>query len=155
LCGEEPEPVSASEGRHESLRAKTAFEQLKALLSPKNKRPRLELTEDHIHSILIARRGREAVFGVNLFSDPSWDTLLELYAAKLGDRRVSLAELSRAINTPTSIARRWIAVLETRGLVASRHDAVQPDRQWIALTEDGASKIKQLTDHWGEAFLSI
>jgi DNA-binding MarR family transcriptional regulator len=121
---------------------------------PRNRRRRFELTEDHVLSILIARRGRDAVFGAHLFSDPSWDTLLELYAAKLGDRNVSLAELSRVINTPLSTTARWIAVLERRGLVATVEDRLRPSR-WVALTEDGAAKIKQLTDHWGEAFLSI
>ena len=155
MRGEKSEPVSASEDRRKSLRPKGAFEQLKALLLPRNRRRRFELTEDHVLSILIARRERDAVFGPHLFSDPSWDTLLELYAAKLGDRNVSLAELSRVIDTPLSTAARWIAVLERRGLVATVEDRLRPRRQWVALTESGTAKIKQLTDHWGEAFLSI
>jgi DNA-binding MarR family transcriptional regulator len=128
---------------------------LKSLLSPKNRRRRFQATEDHILSILIARRGREAVFGPDLFSEPAWDALLELYAAALGNRRMSLADLSRAINTPPSTTGRWISLLEGRGLVAAEGDAEQAGRLWIGLTEDGTSKIKQLTNHWGAAFLSI
>lgn len=155
MRGEKRVPASASEDRRKSRRSKGAFEQLRALLSPKNRRRRFELSEDHILSILLARRGRDSVFGPHLFSDPSWDTLLELYAARLGDRNVSLAELSKVINTPLSTTGRWISLLENRGLVTSSQDPVRPSRQWLALTEDGASKIKQLTDQWGDAFLSI
>jgi DNA-binding MarR family transcriptional regulator len=104
----------------------------------------------------MARRGRDAVLGPNLFSEPAWDALLELYAAKLGNRRISLSELSRAINIPPSTTMRWITVLEGRGLITvSTSDTGGSGPVWIDLTKDGASKIKQLTDHWGAAFLSI
>ena len=155
MQGEKREPVTVSEDRSKPPRAKSAFEQLKSLLSPKPRRRRFRITEDHILSILIARRGREAVFGPNLFSEPSWDALLELYAAKLGNRRMSLADLSRAINMPRSTTMRWISVLEERGLVASESDTVVSGQLWIRLTDDGTSKIKQLADHWGAAFHSI
>lgn len=155
MRGDKREPEIEPEDGRGRLRPKSAIEQLKSLLSPKNRRRRLEITEDHIVSILIARRGRDAVFGSDLFSDPCWDALLELYAAKLGNRRMSLDELSKAINTPASTTMRWISVLQNRGLVSSHSDAIGPSRIWVRLTDDGASKIKQLADHWGTAFLSI
>lgn len=152
---EKREPSTASKNGRKRSGSKSAVEQLKSLLLPKNRRQRFEVTEDHILSIIIARRGREAVFGPNLFSEPTWDALLELYAARLGNRKVSLAELSRAIDTPLTTTGRWIALLEDRQLVAVETDTLVPGRQWVGLTDDGASKIKQLTDHWGAAFLSI
>ncbi len=136
-------------------RPNKAFEQIKSLLSRKRLRRGAEITEDHILSILIARRGREAALGANLFSEPAWDVLLELYAAKLGARNMSLADLARAIGAPESTTERWIAVLNSRDLVGSEKDQVDPGRLWIKLTELGASKMKSLTDHWGAAFLSI
>ena len=154
MRGDKREPEIEPEDGGGRLRPKSAIEQLKSLLSPKNRRLR-EITEDHIVSILIARRGRDAVFGSDLFSDPCWDTLLELYAAKLGNRRMSLDDLSKAISTPASTTMRWISVLQNRGLVSSHSDAIGPSRIWVRLTDEGASKIKQLADHWGTAFLSI
>lgn len=139
--------------RRKPPRTKNAFGQLNALLSRKRLRRRVELTEDHILSILIARRGRQAVLGSNLFSEPAWDLLLELYAAKLGSRSMSLADLARAIETPHSTTTRWIAVLKARGL-ATESDATDPDQQWVRLTDEGASKMKSLIDRWGSAFLS-
>lgn len=136
-------------------RRTNAFEQIKGLLSRKRLRRGAEITEDHILSILLARRGREAAFGANLFSEPPWDVLLELYAARLGARNMSLADLARAIDAPESTTERWVAVLNGRDLVSSENDRIDPARLWIKLTELGASKMKSLTDHWGAAFLSI
>lgn len=133
----------------------SAFEQLRALLSRKRLRRRIEITEDHIVSILIARRSREAMFGANLFAEPAWDVLLELYAAKLGTRTTCVTDLARAIGVPQSTTKRWVALLEARGLVAREHLTPGQSGSRISLTEAGESKMKSLADHWGAAFLSI
>lgn len=114
----------------------------------------VSLTEDHIRSVLLVRRARRDILGDNLFSDPAWDILLELYAAKLGGRQMSIAEVARAIETPASTTKRWVAALEERGLIAS---SIEPAAQdvWIALTDEAADKVGRLADHWGSAFVSI
>jgi DNA-binding MarR family transcriptional regulator len=120
------------------------------------RRPRkIDIIEDHIVSILIARRGRTAVFGADLFSEPAWDALLELYAAKLGHRRISLEDVARELDIPQSTMARWIDVLSDRKLVETESDPNEPSRLWLSLTAEGHAKMKQLADHWGAAFLSI
>lgn len=131
------------------------FEQLKGLLLRKKLRQRLNLTEDHIRSVLLVRRARSAILGENLFSDPAWDILLELYAAKLGERRTSLADLARAIEAPESTTKRWVAALEERGLVQSKIALTNSNVSWIDLSEEGADRLGDLADHWGSAFVSI
>ena len=131
------------------------FEQLKALLVRKKLRQRLNLTEDHIRSVLLVRRARSAILGKQLFSDPAWDIILELYAAKLGERQMSVADVARAIETPESTTRRWVAALEERGLVQSRTDLTKANVVWISLTDDGADRLRHLADYWGSAFVSI
>lgn len=155
MRGDEDEPDTAFDDRRTLSHPKVAVEQVRSLLSTRHRRGLVELGEDHIVSILIARRGRDAVFGAHLFSDPAWDVLLELYAAMLGKRSMSPADLSRAINAPASTTRRWLSALGDRGLVESRVDAIGASGPWISLTEEGALKIKQLIDHWGAAFVSI
>jgi DNA-binding MarR family transcriptional regulator len=134
---------------------KTPLEQLKGLLVRRKLRQRLKLTEDHILSVLLVRRARRAVLGENLFSDPAWDILLELYAASLGDREMSLGDLARAIETPESTTKRWVAALEERDLIQSKIDMVEKDVVWISLSTQGADKLADLADHWGTAFVSI
>lgn len=131
------------------------IEQLKGLLLRKTLQRPLSLTEDHIRSVLLVRRARADVLGEQLFSDPAWDILLELYAAKLGDRKMSLADVARAIDTPQSTTQRWVKALEEHGLVQSRIDSTKADLFWIALTDQGAEKLGHLADHWGSAFVSI
>lgn len=136
-------------------RSKTPFEQLESLLANKNMLRPVELTEDHVLSILTALRARDAIFGANLFSDPAWDLLLELYAAKLGGRRMTLQDVALAIDIPESTTARWATVLKERQLVMTDIEYDDPHRHWMVLTPEGASRMKRLVDHWGSAFLSI
>jgi len=136
-------------------RGKDAFGELEALLSRTTPGRQIDITEDHILSILIVRRGRETVFGPNLFSEPAWDALLELYAAKLGRRSMSLDDVAKALDIPESTMARWIDVLTDRQLVETESDPIEPSRLWLRLTSEGEAKMKQLADHWGAAFLSI
>lgn len=147
--------ATSEERRGPRQRRRDAFGLLKGLLSRTEPRRRIEITEDHILSILIARRGRDAVFGPDLFSEPAWDALLELYAAKLGRRRISLDDVARELDVPESTMARWIDVLTDQHIVETESDPVEPSRLWMSLTAEGQAKMKQLADHWGAAFLSI
>jgi DNA-binding IclR family transcriptional regulator len=113
------------------------------------------MTEDHVVSILILRRARDEIFGRSLFAEPAWDMLLELYAAGLGGRRMSLRDIALAIKIPESVAARWVVALAAHGLVSSHGDPDRLGAPWLALTRRGAAQMKQLADHWRSAFLSI
>lgn len=131
------------------------LKRLTALLLGNDHARTLELSEDHILSLLIVRRAREAVFGQDLFSDPAWDILLELYAASLNGRGVTLADLAIAIRAPLPTAARWIAALKERALVELSSDPPVSPNLRISLTAEGSRKMKGLADQWGSAFVSI
>lgn len=131
---------------------KTSFEQLRALLP--SKAPH-SIAEDHVLSLISARRGRDTLFGAHLFSDPAWDVILELYAARLGARQVSVSGLARVIGTPKSVIARWIAVLVGAGIVSYGGSSKEAGGATVELTEDGAAKMAQLADQWRSAFVSI
>lgn len=149
------EGLSSPKRRKATKGQNNTFAQLKALLFRKTLRQPLRLTEDHILSVLLVRRARGAVLGKSLFSEPAWDILLELYAAKLGGRSMTLSDLARAIDTPESVAARWQAALEDHGLTRSTVDPANPCRIHISLTAEGSSKMEHLANHWGSAFVSI
>lgn len=67
---------------------------------------------------------------------------------------MSLADVARAIDTPQSTTKRWATALEESGLVQSKA-GLTDDVIWLSLTDQGADKLGDLTDHWGSAFLSI
>lgn len=136
-------------------RRNNPLKRLKALLLGNANATSLELTEDHILSLLLVRRARDSVFSQDLFSDPAWDILLELYAANLTGRKVSLRELALAIRAPVPTTARWIAALAEHALVESNLDPLGSPNLQIMLSAKGARKMKGLADHWGSAFVSI
>jgi DNA-binding MarR family transcriptional regulator len=137
------------------LAEKDGLEPLKALLLPDELRPPIKLTEDHVRSAILVRRARAGLFGENLFFDPAWDILLELHAAALAGRDLTLSELIRAIDIPRSTALRWVAALERLQVVESSTAVGEADAGSIRLSTEARSKMERLTNHWGSAFVSI
>lgn len=113
------------------------------------------ITEDHVLSVLNVRRARGALFGRQLFTDHAWDMILELYAARLANRRMTAAELARSIDLSESVVRRWISALVDAGVIASRGGPEESTEKTFGLTEEGAAKFAQLADHWISGFLNI
>ncbi|KTE15573.1 hypothetical protein ATE71_07470 [Sphingopyxis sp. H115] len=75
--------------------------------------------------IIAARRGRERTFGHELFADPAWDVLLDLYAAHQEGRQVSISSLCIAAAVPATTALRWIKTMTDKGILiraADEHD---------------------------------
>ncbi len=81
-----------------------------------------ELTEGAIRRVQAARRARIKFFPAELFSDPAWDLLLELYACELGEQRVAVTELSAITGVAGTTSLRWICRLEADGLVIRTDD---------------------------------
>src|SRR4051812_45502045 len=57
------------------------------------------------------RRRRDRLFAGQSFSDPSWDLLLDLFAAEQTGRRVSITSAFLAASTPTTTAVRCLKQL--------------------------------------------
>jgi len=84
---------------------------------------------------------RRQAFAADLFADPAWDMLLELYAIKCEDRRISISKLSFAAGVPSTTALRWIDKLEVEGLVVRTEDPMDARRVWIALSPSGLAAM--------------
>jgi DNA-binding MarR family transcriptional regulator len=92
---------------------------------------------DDIRAILKARRSRSQFFPENLFADPAWDILLELYAAELGQRRISVTSLCIGAAVPATTALRWINALEKAALLTRRNDPLDGRRIYVNLSQAG------------------
>ncbi len=71
------------------------------------------------------RRTRDHYFPRQLFGEPAWDILLDLYINHGQGRKVSVSSLCVASMVPATTALRYIAMLEDQGLlrkIASEHD---------------------------------
>lgn len=95
-----------------------------------------------VRSIIKARALRRKFFDDQLFADPAWDILLELYALKCEFTRVSVSKLSVSAHVPCTTALRWIDKLESEGLVERAADPLDGRRIWIDLSELGWTRMR-------------
>lgn len=97
-----------------------------------------------------ARRARAASFGGHgdLFGEPAWDILLDLFIAREAGRRVSVSSACIAADVPATTALRWLAILERRGLVERRADPIDGRRVYVDLSEDAFTMMKRWLASW-------
>jgi DNA-binding MarR family transcriptional regulator len=93
------------------------------------------VSEADVRLVLRARRNRATFFKADLFADPAWDMLLALYAAELGQRRVTVSSLCRAAAVPPTTALRWISTLVAQRLVVRSADPFDGRRVFVAMSD--------------------
>jgi len=92
-----------------------------------------------------ARRARVQCFGSDsdLFGEPAWDILLDLFAAASEGSRISVSSACIAAAVPATTALRWLAALEARDLIERTSDPGDGRRCYLALT-DAARRSMEL-----------
>lgn len=98
-----------------------------------------EVNAAQVRAIIRARRMRDQFFRSEIFADPAFDMLLDLYAARLEGHRVAVSSLCIAAAVPATTALRWIKQLTDRGLFARHADPQDGRRIYIELS-DGAAR---------------
>ncbi|HSX56570.1 MAG TPA: winged helix DNA-binding protein [Sphingomonas sp.] len=94
-----------------------------------------------VRALIRRRRLRERFFEEELFADPAWDMLLDLYAARLEGGRVCVSSLCYAAAVPSTTALRWIAQMTKAGLLAREADPHDRRRHYMLLTERAAASM--------------
>lgn len=95
-----------------------------------------------VRAAIRIRRLREQFFAPELFADPAWDMLLDLYAARLERRRVSVSSLCIAAAVPPTTALRWIGTLHDADLFRREPDPSDKRRAHIMLTPRAADAMR-------------
>lgn len=101
-------------------------------------------TAERVESILKARRLRGQFFGPDLFADPAWDILLDLYVAELKGVRTTVSQLCIGAAVPTTTAIRWIRSLEKKGLLQRTRDYFDGRRSFISLMPEASKRMSAL-----------
>lgn len=101
------------------------------------------MPERLVRAVQAARRRRDAILAPELFADPAWDMLLELYALHLEDKRVSVSSLCIAAFVPATTALRWVTRLEEQGLAVRTCDPSDGRRTWIELSPEGIERMRR------------
>ncbi|HYC94604.1 MAG TPA: MarR family winged helix-turn-helix transcriptional regulator [Sphingomicrobium sp.] len=105
--------------------------------APPARAPHQQVSQQEVRAILKMRRNRAKFFKSDLFADPAWDILLELFAAELGQQRVSVTSACLGAAVPATTALRWIGQLESQGLLGRRQDPMDARRQFLMLSQKG------------------
>lgn len=85
----------------------------------------------HIHA---QRRLRDEVLGSELFGDPGWDLMLDLYIAQASGKRISVTSAALGSGKPMSTGLRWVKLLIERSLVIREADPCDGRRSYLRLT---------------------
>jgi DNA-binding MarR family transcriptional regulator len=96
-----------------------------------------------VRSTIKSRRLREDVLGENLFGEPAWDMLLDLYASHLEQKRVSVSSLQIASAVPGTTALRWMTRLESKGLIIRHADPFDARRVFVELSPEGLQLMER------------
>jgi DNA-binding MarR family transcriptional regulator len=99
------------------------------------------VSEKEVRALLRLRRNRDRFFTGDLFADPAWDVLLELYAAALGQFKVSVSSLCVGAAVPATTALRWINHLEEKGMIVRRPDPTDRRRHFLMLSSEAAEAM--------------
>ena len=89
------------------------------------------------------RRRRTALVGSpDLFGEPAWDILLDLYIACALGKPVSVSSACIASAAPPTTGLRWLSILQDEGLVQREKDPQDQRRINVRLTNGGIEKME-------------
>jgi DNA-binding MarR family transcriptional regulator len=101
------------------------------------------VTGDTIRIVCELRRKRQEAFPAKLFGDPTWEILLQLYAAHLDGHRMSISRLTRCTRVALTTVLRRLGVLEEKGLVTRSNDPFDGRRVYVGLSFAGAEAMNR------------
>lgn len=81
-----------------------------------------------------------------VFSDPSWDLLLNIHLAEREGRRLSVSEACRTSSLVATVALRAIANLSERGVILRITDDKEPKRIYLRLSNETRQKLTRWLD---------
>lgn len=97
------------------------------------------------------RGTRRETFGADVFREPAWDVMLDLYCARLTGKEVSMMDACIAAGVPSTTGLRYVRRLLASKLVTRRRDVKDRRRSWVALTDQAAGQVERwLHDTWPE-----
>lgn len=88
-----------------------------------------------IRSLIRERELRTKFLPSELFAEPAWDILLDLSAAHMENRSVSITSLCIASKVPPTTALRWIGQMAEVGILVRTNDPLDGRRAFIELSD--------------------
>jgi len=93
------------------------------------------------------RRKRAAIFGnPDLFGEPAWDILLDLFIAHGDGKQVSVSSACIGSAAPATTGLRWLAVLADEALILRESDPQDQRRVLVRLSSAGLAAMNRFFD---------
>lgn len=104
-------------------------------------------------SLYNARRRRDRTAGItDLFSEPGWDILLDVFIAQRSGQEIQVSSVCIEAGVPSTTTLRWLTRLEREGLVYRALDNADGRRRYVRLTEAGTALMARILESMIEAF---
>lgn len=104
-----------------------------------------------LHSLRAVRRIRSKYFPSELFSDPCWEMLLDLYDCLLASQQATVTSLAAASGATATTAWRRLGALQAHGLVERAEDPQDKRRTIVRLTEGGRLAVENFFDTYSRS----
>ena len=88
------------------------------------------------------RRRRDSLIRYDLFAEPAWDMLLDLYIQHHSGQPVAVDRLCAAAGAASTTALRWLGLLIEKGLVIRSSSAGEDGVILVALSERGVDEME-------------
>lgn len=95
-----------------------------------------------IDTVIAARTLRTKFFERDLFFDPAWSILIDLYRAQLSGSRLSVSAVCYGSGVAETTALRYIKCLEVRGYIERQADEKDKRRAFLVLTRPAVEKLE-------------
>lgn len=89
------------------------------------------------------RRRRDSLIGNDLFAEPAWDMLLDLYVQHNRGQPVAVDRLCALSAVANTTALRWLGLLIEKELVTRSPSAAEDDIIRVALSERGIGEMER------------
>jgi hypothetical protein len=94
--------------------------------------------------IEIAKRRSQFVAAENLFADPAWFILLDLFVRQHSGLDTGVSSACHASFSPVTTALRHIAIMTERNIIVRRFDPRDQRRVYLELTEETKQEIQRI-----------
>ena len=112
-----------------------------------NSPQRRRATLDDLRAV---RKVRDRHFPTELFSDPCWEMLLDLYDAQLDEAEVTVSSLGAASGVPLTTALRRMEVLQKHGFIERVIDPDDRRRTIVRLSASGLGAVERFFDSYAQ-----
>lgn len=96
--------------------------------------------------LYVLRGLRSAAFGDELFGEPAWDMLLDLFVSGAEGRRLSVSAVCIGSRCSPATAHRYLIMLEQAGIAVRVPDETDHRRHFVRLTPRGEMVMQDVLE---------